>query len=424
MEKDKKMNQSVPKTIERENAAHPLTLREMSGTNLQQAPAVRLTSPKETNNNEDAEDEDFTIDDDETTLQRISKDYLKPNIGLVLLTVSYFFNSAMVVSTKVLENDPEDIANDRQIKPLQILLVRMVITYIGTLIYMYINKSTIPNVPFGKPEVRKWLILRGCTGFFGVFGMYYSLMYLTISDAVLITFLSPSLTIFLSWVILRERFTKVEALGSLISLMGVVLIVRPSFLFGTPEMTDSSRIVESSDPKSRLVATLVGLWGVLGMSCVYIIIRYIGKRAHAIMSVSYFSLITAIVSFIGINTIPSMKFQIPHSRKQWILFGNLGVSGFIFQLLLTLGIQRERAGRGSLMAYTQLLYAVFWDVTLYKHWPNVWSWVGMIVIISATLWVIRIRAANSEAMNKDPAPVIDDEENSIPLTDFDVSDPK
>ncbi|CAI7285753.1 ATV_collapsed_G0043290.mRNA.1.CDS.1 [Saccharomyces cerevisiae] len=286
------MNPSVPKVMKRENNTHLLVSKEMNDTSLQLPSTTRSLSLKESNSNED-----FNVDGNETTLQRISKDYLKPNIGLVLLTVSYFFNSAMVVSTKVLENDPDDIANDRQIKPLQILLVRMVITYIGTLIYMYINKSTISDVPFGKPEVRKWLVLRGCTGFFGVFGMYYSLMYLTISDAVLITFLAPSLTIFLSWVILRERFTKVEALGSLISLLGVVLIVRPSFLFGTPELTDSSsQIVESSDPKSRLIATLVGLWGVLGMSCVYIIIRYIGKRAHAIMSVSYFSLITAIVS--------------------------------------------------------------------------------------------------------------------------------
>nr|AAU09774.1 YMR253C [Saccharomyces cerevisiae] len=414
------MNPSVPKVMKRENNTHLLVSKEMNDTSLQLPSTTRSLSPKESNSNED-----FNVDGNETTLQRISKDYLKPNIGLVLLTVSYFFNSAMVVSTKVLENDPDDIANDRQIKPLQILLVRMVITYIGTLIYMYINKSTISDVPFGKPEVRKWLVLRGCTGFFGVFGMYYSLMYLTISDAVLITFLAPSLTIFLSWVILRERFTKVEALGSLISLLGVVLIVRPSFLFGTPELTDSSsQIVESSDPKSRLIATLVGLWGVLGMSCVYIIIRYIGKRAHAIMSVSYLSLITAIVSFIGINTIPSMKFQIPHSKKQWILFGNLGVSGFIFQLLLTMGIQRERAGRGSLMTYTQLLYAVFWDVALYKHWPNIWSWIGMIIIISATLWVIRIRAANNETTAKDLTPIIDDEENSIPLTEFDLSDSK
>lgn len=420
IDRDKKMNPSVPKVMERENNTHLLVSKEMNDTSLQLPSTTRSLSPKESNSNED-----FNVDGNETTLQRISKDYLKPNIGLVLLTVSYFFNSAMVVSTKVLENDPDDIANDRQIKPLQILLVRMVITYIGTLIYMYINKSTISDVPFGKPEVRKWLVLRGCTGFFGVFGMYYSLMYLTISDAVLITFLAPSLTIFLSWVILRERFTKVEALGSLISLLGVVLIVRPSFLFGTPELTDSSsQIVESSDPKSRLIATLVGLWGVLGMSCVYIIIRYIGKRAHAIMSVSYFSLITAIVSFIGINTIPSMKFQIPHSKKQWILFGNLGVSGFIFQLLLTMGIQRERAGRGSLMTYTQLLYAVFWDVALYKHWPNIWSWIGMIIIISATLWVIRIRAANNETTAKDLTPIIDDEENSIPLTEFGLSDSK
>lgn len=117
------MNPSVPKVMERENNTHLLVSKEMNDTSLQLPSTTRSLSPKESNSNED-----FNVDGNETTLQRISKDYLKPNIGLVLLTVSYFFNSAMVVSTKVLENDPDDIANDRQIKPLQILLVRMVIT--------------------------------------------------------------------------------------------------------------------------------------------------------------------------------------------------------------------------------------------------------------------------------------------------------
>lgn len=123
IDRDKKMNPSVPKVMERENNTHLLVSKEMNDTSLQLPSTTRSLSPKESNSNED-----FNVDGNETTLQRISKDYLKPNIGLVLLTVSYFFNSAMVVSTKVLENDPDDIANDRQIKPLQILLVRMVIT--------------------------------------------------------------------------------------------------------------------------------------------------------------------------------------------------------------------------------------------------------------------------------------------------------
>ena len=117
-------------------------------------------------------------------LQRLSDDYLKPNIGLMYLLISNLFNSLMIVSTKLLETDPE---LETPITPLQILVVRMFITYLGTLIYMYWKRNSIGNVPWGPPEMRKWLILRGCTGFFGVFGLYYSLMYLSVPDATVIT---------------------------------------------------------------------------------------------------------------------------------------------------------------------------------------------------------------------------------------------
>lgn len=312
--------------------------------------------------------------------------YIDPNMGLLFLVASYFFSSLMVVSTKVLETDPN---TEVKIKPLQILVVRMGITYVGTLIYMYAYRESIPYVPFGDPAVRKWLILRGCMGFFSVFGTYFSLMYVSISDSVLITFLEPSLIIILAWLILKERVQKMEFVGCFVSLVGVILIVRPPFLFGTPTNVDTA--VESSNPRERLIATLVALWGAFGMASVYIIIRFIGKRAHAIMNVSYFSLVTLIIALIGIVLIPSMKFQMPHSFKEWILFLNLGISGFCHQLLLTLGIQRERAGRGSLITYTQLIYALLWDVILYKHLPSIWSWCGMVLIIGSTLYVVKLK---------------------------------
>lgn len=377
----------------------------MSSVNKKYYQETETETERETDGGLMSADSTFSKDN-ESRVQRLSREYLKPNIGLVFLVIAQFFNSLMVVSTKVLETDHElDTIEDQEpIKPLQILLVRMGMTYVGTLIYMYMNRKTIDNVPFGAPSMRKWLVLRGFTGFFGVFGMYFSLMYLTISDAVLITFLTPTVTVIMAWIVLRERFTKMEAIGSIVSLCGVILIVRPSFLFGTPSAPLDS--AESEDTRDRLTATIVALIGVLGASAVYIIIRFIGNKAHAIMSVSYFSLIVTIISFVGILVIPSMKFQVPKNLKQWLLFTNLGFCGFIFQLLLTLGIQKERAGRGSLMSYTQLIYAIFWDVSLWHHWPNLWSWLGMLIIGGTTILVVKFKP--KEVIK--PRPIDTDEE--------------
>lgn len=49
--------------------------------------------------------------------------------------------------------------------------------------------------------------------FFGLFGVYYSLQYLSLSDATVLTFLSPLLTAAVGAIVLKEDFSRREALA-------------------------------------------------------------------------------------------------------------------------------------------------------------------------------------------------------------------
>ncbi|CDR37558.1 CYFA0S01e12134g1_1 [Cyberlindnera fabianii] len=314
-------------------------------------------------------------------IKTIYHDKVLPNIGLVFIVLSQLLNSIMIMSTKLLETDPDF---DKPIHPLQILFVRMSITFGGCYAYLkYIKREE--NIA-GPKELRWLLLLRGLTGFVGVFCMYYSLLYLSVSDATVITFLVPSVTGFLAWTILRERWSLIEAGGAVISLLGVVLIARPAFLFGTP--LSSGNGAESSDPKERLTATFVALCGVVGASLVYIVIRFIGKRVHSLIMVEYFAAFTCIVSFLGLLVIPGLGFRIPHTGRQWFLFLTLGFSGFFMQFLLTEGIQREKAARASMMLYSQMVYALFWEITIWHHLPSFWSWLGITIILGSAYYVL------------------------------------
>ena len=62
--------------------------------------------------------------------------------------------------------------------------------------------------------------------------MYFSLQYLSLSDAVALTFLVPMVTAFLAFVLLHEKYSILEAICSVFSLAGVVLIAKPTFIFG------------------------------------------------------------------------------------------------------------------------------------------------------------------------------------------------
>ena len=149
------------------------------------------------------------------------------NRGLWLVALSQFFGALMNVTTRLLELEGDGM------DPFQILFARMGITMVLCCFYIWYTK--IPYFPFGQKGVRSLLVARGMTGFFGIFGMYYSLQYLPIADCTVITFLAPGVASLICWVLLGEKFTRAEQVGTIVSLLGVVLIARPTSFFHTSE---------------------------------------------------------------------------------------------------------------------------------------------------------------------------------------------
>lgn len=319
---------------------------------------------------------------------------IQPNTGVVLLLTSQFLNSIMILTCKLLEGDKDF---EEPLSPIQILFVRMFITYVLCLTYMVTTKS-VEDAPFGPKSQRPFLLLRGIFGFFGVFGMYYSLQYLSLSDAVSISFLTPMVTAFFAWIMLSEKYSLLEGVCAVVSLAGVLLIAKPSFLFGSeldsevPE-DDSA---ESSSSELRLLATAMGLVGVCGASAVYVLLRKIGKAAHPLISVSYFALLTCLVTFAATLVIPLLSFQTPHTLRQWFLFFLIGVSGFFMQFCLAAGLQREKAGKSSLMIYLNMVFALFWDFVIWDHLPGILSILGTTLIIGNAFIVIKYKPAGND----------------------------
>ncbi len=284
----------------------------------------------------------------------------------------------MGTTCKVLEEDPNF---DKPLHPLQILFARQSITYTACFLFMFFTK--VPDFILGPKGIRKLLIVRGFTGFFGVFGMYYSLQYLIVTDAVTIGLLIPVWASVFCFFILRERFTFIEAIGSLTAISGVILIARPTFLFGSYGH-DSKSGVSDTD---RVIGTTVGFLGAIGGGMALATIRVIGKRAHPLISVSYFSLWCVIVSTIGLLIIPHLQFVMPRTTKQWVLLCLIGFSGFTMQFLLTAGLQRERPSRVTPIYYTQIVFATMFDLTIWHKLPSWLSWTGILIIVFSTALV-------------------------------------
>lgn len=274
-------------------------------------------------------------------------------------------------------------------------------------------------------SLRPILVARGVLGFLGVFGLYFSLQYLSLSDAVAITFLIPLVTPFFAWIALGETYSVLEALCTVLSFGGILLIAKPDFIFGSKskEEVPQDDLAESSSSEIRLLATVVALFGVSGASSVYVVLRKIGKAAHPLISVSYFALLTCIICLFSTLLIPSLSFQAPRTLKQWLLFFLIGFSGFFMQFCLAAGLQKEKAGTSSLLIYTNMVFALLWDFVIWNHIPGILSLLGTLIIIANAYLMIKLKAFNSEnSVLISTAPDGYQKPSEVDLVDLNVSD--
>ncbi|KAK0626783.1 hypothetical protein B0T14DRAFT_406174, partial [Immersiella caudata] len=330
--------------------------------------------------------------------------------SVILVGVAQLFGATMNLCTRLLELDEEHAMH-----PFQILFFRMSITTVCSLIYMYY--TNVPHFPLGSKDVRLLLVLRGTTGFFGIYGMWWSMMYLPLAEATVITFLAPAFTGYICHLLLKDPYTKKEQVASFLALVGVVLIARPTSFFGGSETTSTTATPEvpndsntsapqgGEDPPAsqRLIGVGIAMIGVLGASGAYTFIRWIGKRAHPLISVTYFSVWSTIVSTAALLLAPALdigqpgiKFAPPASALQWMLLLALGLCGFIMQFMLTSGIGGKRSNKAMAMVYTHMLFAAGYDKFIFGHEMGFISLVGCGLIAGSALWAALSKKGKEE----------------------------
>lgn len=99
------------------------------------------------------------------------KNFWAQNQGLFLVTFSQLFGALMNVTTRLLELEGEGM------DPFQILFARQGLTSVLCTVWMWYAR--VPDFPLGAKPVRKLLVARSLTGFFGIFGMYCKYQHMT-----------------------------------------------------------------------------------------------------------------------------------------------------------------------------------------------------------------------------------------------------
>ncbi|KAL8354347.1 hypothetical protein RB601_003963 [Gaeumannomyces tritici] len=313
--------------------------------------------------------------------------------------------------------------------PLQLLLARMAVTVAFSSAYMAWRRRS--QFPWGRRDVRGLLLLRGACGFFGIWGMWQSMMYLPLAEATVITFLVPSVTGYVCHLLIREPYTRPEQVASLVALAGVVVIARPASLLGSgggggeeeapvggsPEWA-AGGMGDGVTPAQRLGAIGIALVGVLGTAGAYTAIRKIGTRAHPLVTTYYFAwtcIIVALAALVFAPVLdiaqPELRFQLPHGALEWLLLLVICLAGFLTQFLLTAALggveggsaasQAATRNRAMSMTYTAMVFAAVSDRLVFGIDMGVATLAGSVLIIGSALWAAFSKREEEEAPARD-----------------------
>ncbi|KAF2022911.1 hypothetical protein EK21DRAFT_82017 [Setomelanomma holmii] len=326
------------------------------------------------------------------------------NKGACLILLAELAGACMDAIARYLQQ------GDSQFHPFQIIVARMGITFILSSVYMWWTK--VPDFPLGARSVRGWLLLRAAFGFGGLYCLYYSVHYLPLAEATVFRFLVPIVTAWACSVFLSQTFTRKELIAGLVALVGVIIIAHPPWLFG--EVNDELHPkkpsgIDKVTPAQRFIAIVVSVIGVAGASGAYTMIRVIGNRAHALMSVNYFALVATVGSTVALLAIPGIGFQNPRSAREWILLVAMGVFGFVLQFLLTAGLQLDKSSKATSMLYVQIIFALAFDWGIWGVIPGAWSMFGGAIVICSTLW----SALQKPQVKVEKSSAVDDEESAL-----------
>lgn len=262
-----------------------------------------------------------------------------PGFGItccILSGVVFSFN-AMIV--KLIEsNSAIQLSASRCIVQFLILL-----PYVS---YIFIYQS---HDILGPPHMFKFLVLRGFTGSTAAICLYQSVQIISLGDAVTLSFSNVIFAGLLGYVFLKESFSLLDGAMSIVAMAGIILIAKPSFIFRSFEKSEE-------DPLGVFFGVAAGVFA----GITFVIIRKLGKKTHAGLTVLYYSLCGSISSLCIM--IITKSYSLP-CQSELIFIFLLGVTGVSAQLIMTLALHYERANTFAVLRSFQIVFIFFLQVS-------------------------------------------------------------
>ena len=299
-------------------------------------------------------------------------------------------------------------------------VTRFVIQIVSMSFLVYKNKLTIVQ----EKAITNVLLIRGISGATALLLGFLSLQFIDVSDTQSLINSSVLITALMGRIFLKEKINICHVISMILTFLGVLFILRPSFLFGIEENLEnvfkinitehnlnntitsnqnSKSIFQLSDSINKIIGVSLTIANAVCLSVMQVSTRSLSN------SNIHYSLITLYPAFFGlpIAILGSLSlFLINYDLSRLssltiydggysISAGSIGILGVVF---LNLALKYEDAAKIALLRISGVLFSMIFQYFILNVGIDFLGILGAIFIVLGTLFIILVKMFSQDIL--------------------------
>lgn len=224
-----------------------------------------------------------------------------------------------------------------------------------------------------KKENISPVFARSFLGFLGVITNFYAVEHLKLADSNMLNKLSPITVSIFAVLFLKEKVDKQQIIGILISFVGALFVIKPTFSLS-------------------VIPSLSGLASVTFAGLAYTFVRYLNDKEDPNIIVFYFSLMSVVCS-------APMAFYsyVNPTPVQWVFLISIGVFACLAQFFMTYSYKNAPASEVAVYNYSGIPYGIILGYLIFNEIPDIYSIIGGVIIIVVAIYLYNHNKKNKMA---------------------------
>ena len=277
--------------------------------------------------------------------------------------------------------------NTRLYYPFDVLFIRGIVS--GTLSKASMYASHHSEYALTNNEFR-FIYVRVVLLSFVSLAFSLGVLYIPISLATVVYYTSPIITIFMASYMVNEKTHIYDIIAAFLSFLGLIIIVKPPFMFGKQEQHSLS----------FFIAILAFIMCSIINAYTNIMCRKIKSKISFFIITYYYGQVMAII--LGIILFirqRNIELKADFTLNDAIFCIGIAVVQFAGSFFQYISFKYEEAGRLGIVTYIQVLFTYIVEIVLFKMVPDRYTILGAGLIVFSSIAVIAHKMMNDKRHN-------------------------